>query len=969
MSTYDLSSRKVSALHNMEVKWVVKKDNNNKDSKDEKVVTNLDYPKFIIPQEADMKPKQVLTSLVHNQGSYIAKVGTAPSLTLPKSAGSGTWTYTRAKVFHIPHIEMYRRMVKAGLTIPAQLAANYVRCNNTPQAMVKRLQERLTATVQYKRVPDYTQVHPHLFCDLTKYTFEDFSQHHPCFDNINPSAEAGMPYAFCLGGNNKQTIPKFEEMTWLPINYRDEHMLDDPIPIKDHAMAWAHKFREMAEHASDANMMITRFKELIMKYPELNTFIAKRKDEKIKRDSYNLKVRTYGVMPSSLKLFFKWCAHPLETNLVPFFKDPNSCSAYHFSFFYGGARRLVDWLDYWIKIKKTDNQIKNRGKWDFHGICYGDDQWWLFVHELFGIFLTGPDVSGMDLSTSSDIAKHFAAWVTKMFGDKQELVNGLVLNCFVAFRHFLHIGGPYIVSKLNSLMSGVTLTTIFNIFTSSVMQHKIEILMDRLDLNDKPFQIMIKEVIKMIKEDMNFEFKDIKDGVPDFQQLNYPLQEDINVPFLGAVLKYDKDRQDYFAYPKGMDMLVAGLVLPGNFGHPSKYMMERVLGVFMSGACFDPQYEVFLRETFMACSKTEKFDEVGAFEFLGPEEAHRDMVKLNSLFNDEHNKLQFKKGLLPSIEFMKDMYMTEYDEFSKWYTYVNEQTQKNMFAVYNVVDEKTFGSNDCPSMAMDKLFDLDLNVGSKTTVSNPILTAINHSTNDSLDSSFMDLQKSQLKPTLVGVQSLVCSCNNNNNNGVCYVHPVIEAIPSTNPSFSETLKLVKNVTAVVNEETDIPPPLPPYDVNKIVKTVITYKNNKVLPSDKLEMVSATDKTYTVFTAGHGNAKTKEDKEKKQAVREYRKIQLNNSRATIKMAKKIKFKGKDILNEEELEELKQAIIDAEVDYDEEQLAYAMKHMDIHDDDNISAQDEEFWEQEFDKNEITIRSDEKYAKVYNYFLNRT
>jgi len=332
MATYDLNTRQTTSLKGMAVKVWKAKDENSVEA--DKPANRVDYPKFLIPQEPDLKPKQVFMALVQNQGSYTNKVGVGPSLKLPNCAGGGTWTYTRPKVFHIPHIDMYKRLVRSNLMVPANLSATMVRCNNNPQAMVTRLQTKLTTTFKYKHVPDYSQIHPHLFCHLSEYNYLPFNDEHPCFDNINPAAEAGMPYAFILGGANKQSIPKFNETTYLPLEYRvNSYYLEEPIPIKDHAMHWANKFRFMAEQAVDVNDMINKFKVLINEHPELNTFIAKRKDERISREEYGKKVRMYGVSPSALKLFFKWCAHPIETTLVPFFENVDSCSAYHFSFF------------------------------------------------------------------------------------------------------------------------------------------------------------------------------------------------------------------------------------------------------------------------------------------------------------------------------------------------------------------------------------------------------------------------------------------------------------------------------------------------------------------------------------------------------------------------------------------------------------------------------------------------------------
>jgi hypothetical protein len=917
MATFELNTRTVVKMSEMLVKgnskWVPKAKSSEDLIQSQELNSELlrlaaekkkreesTIPKFSFPSTAEMAPKDMLIALTTETSNYDPRVKIGPSIELPcQGNAKKTFSFSQSKTLHSPHLEMYRRMYIFGLTDACKEAARVIRSNGSREGMINRLQTSLTKTFKYKNMPDMNQPHPHLFCDLTKYEFSQFAITHPCFDNINPDADAGLPYAFYLGGINNSTLPKFDEMTHLPINYREKgaKLLTNPMPIRDHAVAWATKIFKMAYNAQDCNDLLKQFRLLINAYPELNTYLIKRKDEKNPREEYLTKCRPYGVQPSALKLFFKWAVHPIETTLVPFFKNPHSCSAYHFSCFYGGGDQVLEWITYHYKIA-----AKTPEKWYFAGICYGDDQKWVFMKG-GKIYVTGPDIRAMDMSTSSDMVAYSTLWATVILGENHDTNTfGVILCMYMLLRHFLHIGGPFVVIKNNSVMSGGVLTTIMNIFSSSMVQMKIEA--ETVKAKDTQFETLLIRVLTMIKTDMNYNFKDLDSkGLPyleSFNDLNHLTESGLGVSFLGQ--KFRRVKNNWVCVPKNVNAFGASLVHPNNFNKPDKNTVERILGVFLSGGWSDPKFNAFLREAFLASTKSNIIEKVKASDFLMPEQGLHDINEVIDVYlNTTINLSILKQGILPSDDFMLDFYTLDKESFKKkWETkQINE-------------DEYSGQTNKF----VDSLFEDDaINLPSTKASNKPkYVEPEPHTSKNEIDEDEINL------PTIIRTKI------DEINNKITKInqHMIAENV-NINQYGAWLPKSSSNSSSSNSSSSDAP---------------------------KLKLVPTTELVYSMRTAGHGNALTDIQKKQKKNDKDYV-VQMKEQNKAILQHYADEFKrNKNVedMNADELEDLKNEIIQTELENEDIEIQEQLKRL------NLTVRDD-FSDDEEDDIQVVFHNEDK------------
>jgi hypothetical protein len=138
---------------------------------------------------------------------------------------------------------------------------------------------------------------------------------------------------------------------------------------------------------------------------EFVTWICAKHDV-MERDEYLTKVRPFGVIPASLRLPFASIFEQVQANLQSTFDNPESISAYHFSWSRGGASRLYQW---------TQNDDGEQGIARYRFLSWGDDQFITLWCEDGTKILVAPDVIGMDMKLTK------TTW---------DLIYYYLLNCF-----------------------------------------------------------------------------------------------------------------------------------------------------------------------------------------------------------------------------------------------------------------------------------------------------------------------------------------------------------------------------------------------------------------------------------------------------------------------------------------------------------------------------------------------------------
>jgi hypothetical protein len=710
-STFELNKRTTTSLKNLKGEVWKPKVNN--------VPSDQDYPKFDLSKQLPaLSQKDFYNNLMNMSPRTVFAV---QSLRVPITGK--TFSYNQSPSIHRPHVSMYKRMFKENLFAQCQDAAGKFRSNNTIRSLSGRMTKCLTTTFTYRNMPEFKNGHPLLPLKVKGYKPSDFSIDHQCFDKINRTADAGLPYAFFYNteGRVTNTLPKVQDGTLLPLEYLGAKSLaKEEMKIVDHAMYWANKIVKMADDSVNPEDTLENFREMLLSYPELNTFMLKRKDSKEDRIDYDVKCRPYGVQPLAVRWACKYGVHPLENGMVNFQDDRECCSAYRFSIFNGGGDAVKDWIVDFYRGEREDI-------WRFKGICYGDDQLWIFSYK-GKLYAVGPDVRAMDMSTSSDILQYLFPYITGYLYEYPLHKKLSVLSVFLAFRHSLHIGGSYIVGKTNSLISGVILTTFINIFTSSMMQWKVKLFVEKWTGED--FDELYKAIQKMIKEDMNMEFKDAGGPVQIYNDVNQLITDGLSIPFLGV--KFVNWNEYWICTPVDFSKFGGTLVLPGNHSKPDAHICDRLMGALISGGFLDPQLNKFIRSAFFDHSK--EFTNDVNFDSGGFNEgSQRSLDYLVDELKKEVNMTPLKAGYLPVDEYLYDFYVLPREVLQKewdlginfinpqgelWWDYdedeeENEDINKISIAQKDSKDEVITKTNNNVNLGVDELFKFTFKTGER----------------------------------------------------------------------------------------------------------------------------------------------------------------------------------------------------------------------------------------------------------------
>lgn len=586
------------------------------------------YPFFIPDTTPDLNDKKMVEKLLLIRKTAVSGVnkGKAMPILVPVSAlkipGStlSTWKLTLPNARHRPDVNMYEKLIGYGLHDYATPTTKLYRSNGTKTALFNRLASKLIVD------SNNTQIEIENLVMFDRHKFETrFDSSSAVLGSLNMHAAAGLPYAF-FHDNGK--LPKITDVTLLPEQYyttgdTKTTLLTTPIPIIEHAVHWARSmFNLIIEEASTFGEVKALSKSFFLQHPELNTFIVKRKDEKMEREEWDMKVRPYGTQPLPTRFVSMWAVKPLEDNLANFIEDANSISAYHYSPFYGGSSDLL----LYFEGKYNKNVV-------FSGLAYGDDQLWQIKLKSGKVVFLAPDVSAMDMSTSNACVIDIINFVSKN-KVKFPKINlfALYFSLSIAFQHDLHVGGPYIMSKIHSLLSGIPGTTIINILNSARIQTVVQDVFKSKSVTEESFFPILGEALSTVKSKLGYSFKGLETLSFDIAQrkqdmstfveflkkhseiIHYATIEEVKdggipLPFLSQqVQKYTLGSTTrILSLPFNKYKLGSTLVLPDSYdvkGQAKVHKtLERIAGAYITGGWADEEFSAFLSEQYKSIAK------------------------------------------------------------------------------------------------------------------------------------------------------------------------------------------------------------------------------------------------------------------------------------------------------------------------------------------------------------------------------
>jgi hypothetical protein len=424
--------------------------------------TRVEYPVFDLAKEgADISAKELTNGLLelkkkNRKGDYVDVVSPQKSIILPYA--KTTWKYSHPDIRCVADKAMYSRLVNAGLGEYAKASVEMFRSNGTRRGLLNRMKQQLTIKLN-PPTPDEVIYEMAQRLRVNAIKDDEFlkilSSEDACFEKLNTKASAGLPYAFVSGKNGE--IPKLGGFTTLSLEYRHHTnpvpLMDEPMLVIEHAFYWARKIWKIVDDAEDLPAAFSSLGDFFDTYPEFRTFMLKRKEEKMDRNDYKLKVRPYGCQSLPARMFCMWAVSLLEQNLLSFFEDQRSLSSYHFSQFYGGAERIINHFESFYRTSKER----------FTGIAYGDDQLWSIRLDNGTIAFLTPDIKAMDMNTQSDTISVIGKWIKLSIPNIPELnFKALIVALSMAFNHHVHVDGPYVIGKTQSMFSGVPGTTLWN---------------------------------------------------------------------------------------------------------------------------------------------------------------------------------------------------------------------------------------------------------------------------------------------------------------------------------------------------------------------------------------------------------------------------------------------------------------------------------------------------------------------------
>jgi len=267
-----------------------------------------------------------------------------PVVSLPiPYAPNKTYKWSQGVIQHTADARMYNRLKTAELPLYCAAAMQQTRNNGCRRGVTTRMCKQLVGPLKLLEGPTTQQISKRLFVFDTARPGEtgaypsQLLPDDPAFMNLNYDSDAGFPYQFetatGLSGGAQPQNPKIRGTTRLAQVYFDKTdrnrsvPLGPAVPILTHALGWSRTILRYLEAPQTDNLGIERLISFFATTPEFNTWLLKRKDEKIDRNQYLTKARPYGVQPLPMRLLGMFGVQHVEDNLVPFYHNPRSCSA------------------------------------------------------------------------------------------------------------------------------------------------------------------------------------------------------------------------------------------------------------------------------------------------------------------------------------------------------------------------------------------------------------------------------------------------------------------------------------------------------------------------------------------------------------------------------------------------------------------------------------------------------------------
>jgi len=639
---------------------------------EEESVSNMVSPEnivvFVPPKGSDVTPSQMAEALIKKGVCRPMK-----AILVPHTGKGFAWT--QPNIFYGPDKFMYKnvRSIPFIGDLIGVRASGLVRSNGTRRAVLNRMVTQMTLpkTADYRMMTGIENV---LKFSTKEYVYEEFlDPESQCLQELNPKADAGLPYLFL---HDKNVAPKVGGGTLLPLEYhKDKHLLDEEVSILEHGLYWANKFLSGLKECEKRGEAITYLKEFLIQYPEMNTFVLKRKDEALPTDDWNKKVRPYGCQPLMFRLLCKMLIHSISSRMLSFWEDSDSCSAYRLSVFHGGGEKIINWIVGCLS-KKSDRT-------EFYAISYGDDQLWLIVYPDGSFHIYAPDVRAMDMSTLSAAGFRFSAYINMVFKMPKLYDHLLTISSYISYHHYMHLGGGVVVEKMNSLFSGIPGTTERNIFSSAEIHALIKDYMRVHVVTKENVSEHLQVILEMIKVKFNFEFKDFNVNVP-FEELpgqycanlNQLLEDGVSLPFLQCcvrVVDHNGERR-YVMVTQDAIKLGASLVIHGSRNLTDKVRAERLAGIYFAGGWFYPLLAQKIHEMYNVLIAKEKEAE---FSISCEHSLMEDGVQSYLVYAKEMG-ITPKDGL-PSYDTMMDFATMDPEAFAE--KYMRNPTKMQKFVV------------------------------------------------------------------------------------------------------------------------------------------------------------------------------------------------------------------------------------------------------------------------------------------------
>jgi hypothetical protein len=466
------------------------------------------------------------------------------------------------------------------------LIDSYVSTNSSVMAQLTRLKEQMPNREFMLKYTSDMVLYVNKKLPITPITevvtIPDFSRSE--IFSIIPSADAGMP--FMAYPETRSAKCGDVEIYKKAIQLCDKYMV-----LLSH---------ERAMDASYSDSFVNYMKDNPLEF----LYIFKRKFERIKRENFHKKVRTYFVAPYALKMLFKWVSFYIRGQSQNFIENIESASAYKFSWSHGGADKIMH------MIFRSRTESFDTGKLVFKAICFGDDQLWVFTFPSGHIDVCAPDFVSMDTHVNNvvgiqEIARHVRSFETEPSQLYQNVCKLLAKQAFIV-RAVLN--GSIIVNKLYGLNSGIPLTTQLDIH-ASVLSHKVvESQVKMLNVgktNFKPFlwtpqftNDFLNSLSDLIPSRVGLRFKE---GTLTVQTYLPASTGSLLLKFLGCKIKFSADNDSYYPEPDDLEMCWVSLALPSSPIGSKAAMgltMARIYGLLMSGYCLNHSFDTCARELF-----------------------------------------------------------------------------------------------------------------------------------------------------------------------------------------------------------------------------------------------------------------------------------------------------------------------------------------------------------------------------------